>query len=602
MPRPAAPALARFALTGALFVLPLAAVPVASGPAYAQAASVTEAIRVELGAFTIVIPRIEAAGSSLGASEIRALFDPAGQQPLSARLARFNASTVTIPQLSVEQLTGKDRITTEYRDIRIENLKAGIAGSVRIAGATFRNAATGPEKIEGTLGISTITGMDFTQIARVYGGGSGGGSATPEPRRPLYAESVIDGMTIQLNAGGRVRVGRLTARDARGRVGEGSLLSDLDAILASQTGRKPSDIENLKNLHFSLDILDRFSLAESEIRDIRLEDVVSPDGPVRGGVSRIVFRMPENGENAFEMEGIDFGKSDGSFKMARLAMSGFSLSGLRETLRVETAKPDFDPKKLDPRALIPTLGTIRVEGMEIDAPEQRRGKPTGERLKGQIRSVEIAATEPRNGIPTRIRHSIDGASILIPENTKQEGLQSLLAMGMKAIDLSWGFEIDWIEPAREVAIRNFRLNGVDLGAFTASATLANAGAELFATDKTVQQVAALSMTARALELRYRDNGLVDKFIAHQAKRSGKSPDALRREYATTAALMGPVMLGPSQAARDIASAIGQFIARPGTLTISAKTREPAGLGFMDFMMLGQPAAILEQLEVKAVAE
>lgn len=598
MPRTAASTLARYALTGALLALTPAAMPLYATPAHALAASVTENVRVQIGAFTIVIPRIEATGSSLGPDEIRALFDPKAAEPLAARLGRFNAGAVTIPLLTVEQVAGKERVTTEYRDIRIENLRAGVAETIRIVGASFRNDATGRERIEGKLEASSVTGMDFAQVARVYGESA----ATPGPRRPLYAGSVVEGMTLQLAEGGRVRVGRISATDARGRVGAGPLLADLDTIVASQAGRKPTDAENLKNMRFALEVFDRFSLAEGEMRDIRLEDVVSPEGPVRGGIARIVFRMPEDADNAFEMEGLDFGTGDGSFKAARLVSSGFSLATLREALRLETAKPDFDPKKLDPRAFIPTLGTIRLEGIEADVPEQHRGKPTGERLRARVKALEIAAIEPRNAIPTRIRHSIDGLAVDIPEKTRNDGYQSLLALGLKSLDVSWGFEIDWIEAAREITIRNLRLNGVALGDFTAGATLANAGPELFDTDTTAQQVAAIGVTARALDLRYRDNGLIGKIIEQQAKRAGKTPDALRREYATTAALVGPAMLGPSQAARDIASAIGQFIARPGTLTISAKTKEPAGLGFMDFMMLGQPAAILEQLEVKAVAE
>lgn len=598
MSRSALSTLARYALTGALLALTPAAMPLSVTPAYAQAASTVENVRVTFGGLTISIPRIEATGSSLGSNEIRALFDPKAPEPLSTRLARFSASAVTIPQLTIEQVAGKDRITTVYRDIRIEALRAGTAESVLIAGATFANEATGKERVEGSLGASIVTGMDFAQIARFYADSTN----DPGPRRPIYAGSVMEGMTLRLTEGGQVRVGRITARDARARAGQRSLIADIEALTASQTGRKPTDAENLKNLLVSLDVFDRLSLAEGEMRDIRLEGVASPDGPIEGGIARIVFRMPESGETAFEMEGLAFAGAGGSFNLTRLASSGFSLASLRETLTRETAKSDFDLKKLNPRDLIPTLGTFRLEGLSGDIRDQQRGKPTGERMRAQVKSVEIAATEPRNGIPTRVRYAIDGLAAELPPDTKHEGMRTLRDLGITTLDLSMGFEIDWVENAREIAIRNLRMNGVDLGSFTASATLANAGAELFATDTTVQQVAALGVTARALELRYRDSGLVGKIIEQQAKRSGRTPETIRREYATTAALIGPVMLGPSQAARDIASAIGQFIAKPGTLTISAKTKEPAGLGFMDFMMLGQPAAILDQLEVKAVAE
>jgi hypothetical protein len=68
-----------------------------------------------------------------------------------------------------------------------------------------------------------------------------------------------------------------------------------------------------------------------------------------------------------------------------------------------------------------------------------------------------------------------------------------------------------------------------------------------------------------------------------------------------AAIAVPAMLGGSGQAKAIGQAVARFVAKPGKLSISAKTKDPAGLGFADFAM-GDPGAILDKLEVTATAE
>jgi hypothetical protein len=69
-----------------------------------------------------------------------------------------------------------------------------------------------------------------------------------------------------------------------------------------------------------------------------------------------------------------------------------------------------------------------------------------------------------------------------------------------------------------------------------------------------------------------------------------------------AAVAVPAMLGGSGQAKAIGQAVARFVAKPGKLSISAKTKDPAGLGIADFAVIGEPGAILEKLEVTATAE
>jgi hypothetical protein len=68
-----------------------------------------------------------------------------------------------------------------------------------------------------------------------------------------------------------------------------------------------------------------------------------------------------------------------------------------------------------------------------------------------------------------------------------------------------------------------------------------------------------------------------------------------------AAIAIPAMLGDSPAAKTIASAVARFVARPGTLSLSA-TAPAGGIGLADVIALGDPKAVLGKIEVKADAQ
>ena len=77
---------------------------------------------------------------------------------------------------------------------------------------------------------------------------------------------------------------------------------------------------------------------------------------------------------------------------------------------------------------------------------------------------------------------------------------------------------------------------------------------------------------------------------------------LRKEFGMMAAVGIPAMLGNSGQAKAIGQAVARFVAKPGKLSIAAKTKDPGGLGFADLASIGQPGAILDKLEVTATAD
>ncbi len=126
--------------------------------------------------------------------------------------------------------------------------------------------------------------------------------------------------------------------------------------------------------------------------------------------------------------------------------------------------------------------------------------------------------------------------------------------------------------------------------------------DVFSPDNTMALVALLGATIRTADLRIENGGIIEKLLAQEAAKQKKPADELRQEFGMAAALAIPVMLGNSGQAKALGQAIARFVAKPGKLSIAAKTKDPAGLGVADLASIGEPGVILDKLEVTATAE
>jgi hypothetical protein len=126
--------------------------------------------------------------------------------------------------------------------------------------------------------------------------------------------------------------------------------------------------------------------------------------------------------------------------------------------------------------------------------------------------------------------------------------------------------------------------------------------DLFDPDPAVATVAAFKATARSLELTAENTGLFDRYLQQEARKQKKTQETLRREYGAAAAFAVPMMLGNSDQAKAVGQAVARFIAKPTRLRITARAKNPDGLGITDLATLSDPAAALETLEIVATTE
>lgn len=573
-------------------------------------------LKLDFGTFAIRAPKVAVKGSALEREAFVSLFNGATGESARARIERLDADEISAPELTFEQSMGPQKQVTTYRDIHFRNVRDGKIGSGEAAGGsiTVEGAATGPMK--GELKRATVEGFDLRQTVRVMTEKAAPG--VEEQTLPLFRSFVQEGYTLDMGAAGRMSLGRMTGRDFKARVGP-EPLADVMTRLVEQAEADRKALEGPKARKDDperraaekrmgqalLAVFESIDYGSGEMRDLAMT-VVTP--PTKAGaksetvemkIARIGYGEDTPDKSGFALEGLQFSGGGAKGAIDSMSYSGFSFAAVIRELREELAKPDSGGDSLDFRRFIPTIGTIRLTGLAVDAPPVLPGR---EPIKVGLGTFELKAGEQLNGIPTSIALTIDKLTAPVTEGTGNPAARDLIAMGIRTLDFSAKLDLAWIAARNEIDIRTLSLGSAGLIRLDASGTLGNVTKELFSEDVTLAQVAALGATARRIQAKLQNFGLIEKIIANEARKAKSQPEAIRQQFAMMATLGLSAILGPSEAAKTLTAAVGRFAARPGTLTVAASAKSPAGLGLADVITLSDPTEILDKIDLKASAE
>jgi hypothetical protein len=591
---------------------------VLSAPAWAADFQVDD-VRLDLGKLVISIPKIAVKGSNLEKDAFLALFAKGANEPASVRIGKLTATEISAPELTMEQSVGDQKQVTTYRDIRFSDIRDGKVGHGESASASIesRGGATGPMK--GTLKRTAFDGLDLKQSARVLTE-----KAPPdanEPYVPVIGSFEQDGYELDMGQAGRMSVGKTTARGFALKVGPEPLLDIVEKVgkaseeLEKQADDKTADKDDpgsgdkdAVQKRFVLSMLTLFDMVDygsGEARDFKatIRPPATEGGkakdPVEWTMDRIAFGENAPDKSGFAIEGMSFTAGPGKGRVDSISYSGFSFTNSLRELRTLLAGPDQDLEDIDYRRFIPKLGTMRLAGLSVDAPPILPGRPP---IKIALGTFELKGGEPLNGIPTSLGLTIDRLVTPIVDTGDNPALKEMLAMGIDKLDLSARLDLAWEAAKNELAIRTLSLGSAGLVQLDANGTLGNVTQDLFSSDVALAQVAALGATARNLHVKLQNFGLVEKLIENQARKTKRKVEEVRQQFAMVASVGLAAVLGPSEAAKTLASAASRFVAKPGTLTVDAAAKSPAGLGLADVLTISQPTEIFDKIDVKADAQ
>ncbi|PZO01625.1 MAG: hypothetical protein DCF30_06900, partial [Hyphomicrobiales bacterium] len=571
-------------------------------------------LRLDFGALVVSAPKVAVKGSPLERDAFLALFKGGTGESAAARMSKLNAAEITAAEITYELGVGKEKQTTTYRDMRFTNIRDGKISRAESPRGTFKaDGEAGP--MTGAIAQSSFDDLDLRQAARIFTESAAPGST--EPMVVVLGRLDQGAQSFDMGAAGKIAIGKTSARGLAAKVGPTPLgevitrlLNDASALEASGSDPKVEASQTEASKRVGLSVLSLFETVEygsGEMRDVAMTMPVPADTPKPKGksasasqtvevkIARIAYGEDTPAKSGFALEGLQFSGGGGKGLIDSISYSGFAFGPVIKALQEDLAKPTTDADMIDWRKYIPTLGTMRLAGLSVDAPPML---PGGQPIKIGLGTFELKAGEQLNGIPTSLLLTIDKLIAPITEGTGNPAARDLIAMGIRSLDLSAKLDIAWEAARNELAIRSLSFGGAGLARLEASATLGNVTKDLFASDVALAQVAALGATARGLTAKLENFGLIEKLIANEARKAGRKPEEMRQQFAMIASLGLASILGPSDAAKTLTAAVARFAARPGTLTIEASAKSASGLGLADVIAITDPTEILDKIDLK----
>ncbi|TXM78225.1 hypothetical protein FV218_03520 [Methylobacterium sp. WL69] len=575
-----------------VLVLLGAGLPAQPGPAWAQeAASAVQDVALTdvvlpLGDTVLKAARVTVGGTRLSKDELLTLLRP-GPEPVAARLARLDAASLLIPDLRIEGA----RETVTYRDVVAKDVRAGRIAELTATGAVL--AAEGDRKAAGSYGAFQASDLDLAALARLYAEPGDGKAA---PQRIYGAFSVADVAFVDAN-GTAVKLARIQGRDLSARPVPGTWAGALKALTAPGLAEAPP-ATRAKLSATAADLAESVTLGGFEATGLSIQHTKGP-APLNLGIGRILV-----GGSDASLEDVVLTSNGIDAKLARLSLNGFSLAPTIAALRKLAAMPDATDEDL--RRLTPVIGTVALTDLSLDLTGDPGAKSPDPAVKAEpmhvgLRTAAMNFGAPRDGVPTAGRVNLSGLTLPASAVAGVPGLGSLGLYGYRDLDLNVVADTAWDAAAKELKLGEVSISGKDMGTVRINGMLGGIGPEVFDPDAGVSGFAMLSATAKALDLTIENTGLFERFIAAQSKVLSLKPEELKQEYATASLYGVPAILGNSAGAKAIGAAMGQFVAKPGTLFLSVRPKNGTGIGMLEFSAAPTPAAVLDRLTIDAKA-
>ncbi|MGU3360789.1 hypothetical protein ACLBWX_10680 [Methylobacterium sp. M6A4_1b] len=553
-------------------------------------------VTLTFGDTVLRAPRLTASGTRLSKDELTALLKPGPGESWASRLVRLDAASLALPELRVERTgaAGATPVVT-YRDVVARDVRAGRVAELTAAGASILLEG-GPQKGTGTYGRMRATDLDLTVLARLYGEPGDGKSALQR----IYATFAVDDIAYVDARGTAVKIARIEGRDLSGRQIPATWTGALQAFTAVDYERLAPP-ERARLMSLGADLAEAVSVGSLEATGLSVQEAKPRDAFSLG-----IARLGMTGAGLL-LEDIAFAGVDGAkARLARLSLDGFSLGPTVAALRKLSALT-APPSDSELRLLTPAFGTLALKDLSLDLPAEAKAPrdPADKAVPGPthvgLRDGSMNFAPPRDGVPTAGRLSLSGLTLPASAVAGVPGLGSLGLYGYSDLDLAVVADTSWDEAARELKLGEVSVSGKDMGSLRINGMIGGIGPEVFNPDMAVSSFAMLSATAKALDLTIENTGLFDRFIAAQSKVLSLKPEELKQEYVTASVFGVPAILGNSVGAKAIGAAMGQFVTKPGTLSVSLRPKNAAGIGMLEFSAAPTPAALFDRLEVNAKA-
>jgi hypothetical protein len=570
-------------------------------PAKAQTPSATiDDVTIDAGFAIYRIKHIDVFGGTMSATDLRQLFDANDPKSLPDRLRAVSADRIVAPEIVAELKAGTPAQTVTYRDFVLTGVSAGHVTDASAQSVSIALTDDNADKVSGDFGALGAHNIDLVLAGRIVASSR---SDANEAKGRLYESFSLDGGGfVAQKQNVEITFGRISGSSVRAR----PFSTPLSALPKDNTPAQVMPPAQKRIMAgFGADLLDSFDIGAFEIRDIGMKGI-SDSKPFNAHLDRTTLVDLDDAKiGEFSFAGFSTTTSDNTrVSLGNLAFRGFDMSATRARLRAAASDIAQPLDEAKPRELMPNLREFSLSAFEYRGAGSGGAIVAGAGRGGtnvRINKIETRSSDVYEGIPTALTASLDGLSFDVSATASDDSLRAIAGLGYSRIDLGSRMDVAWKQPAQELAVNEVSLAAAGMGALKLKGTLTNVSKDLFAPEPAVAQAAALSALGKSLDLTVTDQGLLNRMVANEAKRSNRTPDAVRSEWVTQAAVGIPRALGDPPAGRTLGAAVSKFIAKPNTLHVSANA--PNGIGAAELMLFSQdPAAFFKRMDVQANAE
>lgn len=245
--------------------------------------------------------------------------------------------------------------------------------------------------------------------------------------------------------------------------------------------------------------------------------------------------------------------------------------------------------EIDPSSLMPTLGHVAVEDLEVGEP----GVPSI-----RLGTFRLDLDRYVRAIPTAVTMVLD--RFVVPVGLADaEGRKILGDLGYRQLDFSAGLTAAWKEASREIVVERADAAVADMGRITLRGRLTGVPPSLFLHPETAPEVFAGVGLAEATAT-YVDASFAERLVGLLARDEKMKPDRLRRKLAREVGTLFADVRDPARRRRMVEEA-RRFVTAPKAMTVEARPREPVPIAEI-LAAQDDLAGLAERLDVTLHAE
>ena len=568
--------------------------------AWAQDKAVSaDNVRIATGKSAIVIPHVEARGTSLDAAGLSAIFDSAKPMSGEERLAKLTAKALTAPDVSIVE-TNEDpakppeRLT--FHDVVLTDVVAGKIGTVAASGISLSAAASDKPATVVASGPIAATAVDLPLGLMIA---TGTRSDKEMPLAAVYGSVSIDAVKVA-DAESTITIGRISSTGAKGRPPLHSFSETAHIADLPKDARTPEQKQVLVDV--ALDATKSFALDSFEVRDFVFKG--DEHGPIDAKLDHLGlsgFAMVKLA--SFALDGFALHSKDANVSLAHYGVEGYDQSGwvdamlsrLRDSGHVDVHSEAF-------KMMRPSFDTTSMTALHVDVPSKdgSGNAPGGNSIVVDFPAASMTVIRKPNAssIGTNAHAQMIFA---ISPSAASPAMRQAADAGFGNIDLNADYAFTYDGTTEDATLDTLSFDAKNLAAVKLGGQFGKVPADLMnvASDPDQVRQAMDRITLRGVTIVLTNAGLVEKILPILAAGSKLSVPVFKAEMQGQAQAAVIQALGATPTAERINKAIGLFIATPKSFTLTVKAPQEPSLS--DIAAIDDPKNLLDKIDIDAVA-